>query len=128
MVASDGPKQHGLDLTLAIVDEFHAHHDDELYIALRTGLLKRPDAQLWTITTAGIGEYSALGQLRERARKLPEDHPDGYLTRAVGPNLAMLEWALPDDVSIDDIKAVEEGESRLLARRPGALRAARGGP
>jgi hypothetical protein len=72
VVASDGPKQHGLDLTLAIVDELHAHHDDELYIALRTGLLKRPDAQLWTITTAGIGEDSALGVLRTRARKLPE--------------------------------------------------------
>jgi phage terminase large subunit-like protein len=108
VVASDGPKQHGLDLTLAIVDELHAHHDDELYIALRTGLLKRPDAQLWTITTAGVGDYSALGQLRARARQLPKVTKTGFLTRAIGPSLGMLEWSLPDDVSIDDMKAVKK--------------------
>jgi phage terminase large subunit-like protein len=106
VVSSDGPKQHGLDLTLAIVDELHAHKNDELYIALRTGLLKRPDAQLWTITTAGVGEYSALGQLRARARKLKIER-DGYLTRAIGPHLAMLEWALPEDADIDDMGLVK---------------------
>src|SRR3954453_1573008 len=31
VVASDGPKQHGLILSLAIVDELHAHRDGELY-------------------------------------------------------------------------------------------------
>jgi phage terminase large subunit-like protein len=108
VVASDGPKQHGLDLTLAIVDELHAHHDDELYIALRTGLLKRPDAQLWTITTAGIGEESALGTLRARARQLPEIEHDGYLTRAAGPNLVMLEWSLPDNADISDMALVKQ--------------------
>ena len=34
VVASDGPRQHGLILSLAVVDELHAHRDAELYIAL----------------------------------------------------------------------------------------------
>ena len=33
---ADGLKQHGLILSLAIVDELHAHRDGELYTALRT--------------------------------------------------------------------------------------------
>ena len=52
VVASDGPKQHGLILSLAIVDELHAHRDAELYTALRTGMLKRKDASIVTISTA----------------------------------------------------------------------------
>ena len=106
VVASDGPKQHGLILTLAIVDELHAHRNDELYLALRTGLLKIPDAQLWTITTAGIGEESALGMLRNRARKLGIKK-DGPLTQASGQDFGMLEWALPEDADIDDMDVVK---------------------
>jgi phage terminase large subunit-like protein len=106
VVASDGPKQHGLILTLAIVDELHAHHDDELYIALRTGMLKVPDAQLWTISTAGIGEESALGLLHARAMTL-DIKRKGFFVQAKGPNLGMLEWALPEDADINDMEAVK---------------------
>ena len=52
VVASDGPKQHGLILSLAIVDELHAHRDGELSTALRTGMFKRDDARMVTISTA----------------------------------------------------------------------------
>ena len=38
VIAADGPRQHGLIVDLAIVDELHAHRHDELYIALRTAL------------------------------------------------------------------------------------------
>ena len=96
VVASDGPKQHGLILSLAIVDELHAHRDSELYTALRTGMLKRRDARIVTITTAGSGDDSALGELRRRALGLPKDRRRAYVTEATGPNLALLEWSLPD--------------------------------
>jgi phage terminase large subunit-like protein len=46
VLASDAPKVHGLTYSLAIVDELHAHADDELYLALRTAMLKRPDARM----------------------------------------------------------------------------------
>lgn len=107
VVASDGPKQHGLILSLAIVDELHAHRDGELYTALRTGMLKRRDARIVTITTAGSDEASALGQLRQRALELPKVKRSAHLTTATGPNLALLEWSLPDSASIDDMATVK---------------------
>lgn len=107
VVASDGPKQHGLILSLAIVDELHAHRDAELYVALRTGMLKRRDARIVTITTAGAADDSALGQLRRRALELLTVKRRGNCTEATGPNLALLEWSLPDSASIDDMKLVK---------------------
>ncbi|MCB0865495.1 MAG: terminase family protein [Solirubrobacterales bacterium] len=108
VVASDGPKQHGLILSLAIVDELHAHRDSELYTALRTGMLKRRDARIVTITTAGADDDSALGELRRRALELPKVRRSGYFTEATGPNLALFEWSLPDSSSIDDMALVKE--------------------
>lgn len=106
VVASDGPKQHGLVLSLAILDELHAHRDDELYIALRTGMLKRPDAKIVTISTAGVGAESALGLLHARALK-GEVKRDGALVRATSANLGMLEWALSETADIDDMEVVK---------------------
>jgi len=50
----------------------------------------------------------ADGYLRERALKLPEVKRDGAFTRAVGDNLAMLAWELPQGATIDDMDAVKE--------------------
>jgi phage terminase large subunit-like protein len=108
VVASDGPKQHGLILSLAIVDELHAHRDAELYTALRTGMLKRKDARMVTISTAASDEETALGEVRERALRQPQVAQKRVFTRAVGPHLALLEWALPDDADIDDMQVVKE--------------------
>ena len=108
VIASDGPKQHGLILSLAIVDELHAHRDSELYTALRTGMLKRKDARIVTISTAGSDDDSALGELRRRALELPEVRRDDYFTEAAGPTLALLEWSLPDSASIDDMAIVKQ--------------------
>jgi phage terminase large subunit-like protein len=41
VIAADGPRQYGLIVDLAIVDELHAHRHDELYVALRTAMQKR---------------------------------------------------------------------------------------
>ena len=105
VIAADGPRQHGLIVDLAIVDELHAHRHDELYIALRTALQKRPGARMVTISTAGARVDTPLGTLRERALKLPKVERDGPLTRAEGKNLAMLEWALPEGGDSDSVEA-----------------------
>ena len=102
VVASDAPKVHGLTPSLAIIDELHAHRDAELYLALRTALLKRPDSRLVTISTAGYGEDSPLSRLRARALGQPSVERTGALTVAHGPSLGMLEWAVPDDADIED--------------------------
>ncbi len=101
VISSDAPKQHGLIPTLAIVDELHAHRDDELYLALRTAMLKRPGAQLVTISTAGTGTDTPLGRLRQRAHALPDVTRDGAIMHAIGPSFAMLEWALPEDAPLE---------------------------
>ena len=107
MIAADGPRQHGLIVDLAIVDELHAHRHDELYIALRTALQKRPGARMVTISTAGARSDTPLGALRERCLKLPKVERQGALTRAEGKNLAMLEWALPEGGDSDSIEAAK---------------------
>jgi phage terminase large subunit-like protein len=108
VIAADGPRQHGLILDLAIVDELHAHRTDELYLALRTSMLKRPGARMVTISTAGARTETPLGALRERALKLPKVERSGALTRAVGDNLAMLAWELPQGATINDMAAVKK--------------------
>ncbi len=105
VVAADGPKQHGLILDLAIVDELHAHARRDLYDALRTTMLKRPGARMVTISTAGATVDTPLGELYERARKQPSVTTEGALTRATGPYLSMLEWRAEDPESLVSVKA-----------------------
>ena len=97
VVAADAEKQLGWDPSLIFLDELCAHRHDDLYMSLRTSLVKRPDAKMITISTAGVGADSPLGQLRQRALSLPEVHRDGTFTRAGGTGLAMLEWQLPEE-------------------------------
>ena len=85
MVASDGPKQHGLILSLAIVDELHAHRDGKLYTALRTGMMKRQDARMVTISTAGSHAETPLGELRARALAQQDVVREGMFTPSRGP-------------------------------------------
>lgn len=94
VLASDAPRLHGLTPSLCLVDELHAFRDAQVYIALRTALLKRPGAKLWTLSTAGQGEDSPLGKLRARGLEQSISQ-DGPLTTATGEDFAMLEWAVP---------------------------------
>jgi phage terminase large subunit-like protein len=61
---------------------------------------------MWTISTAGIGEDSALGILKARALK-GKGKVDGNFTRAIAPNLGMLEWALSLEADLDDMALVK---------------------
>ena len=97
VVSADAEKQLGHDPSLIFVDELCAHRSDDLYLALRTSLVKRPEAKMITISTAGVGADSPLGQLRQRALSLPHVERDGTFTRATGSGLAMLEWQLPEE-------------------------------
>lgn len=101
VLASDAPKLHGLTPSLAIIDELHAFKDSAVYVALRTALLKRPDARMVTISTAGQGAESPLGRLRARALALPDVRHRRGLTEASSPDFAMCEWAVPDDADLD---------------------------
>ena len=107
MIAADGPRQHGLIVDLAIVDELHAHRHDELYIALRTALQKRPGARMVTISTAGARSTRRSGRSASAVSSCRRSSATGALTRAEGKNLAMLEWALPEGGDSDSIEAAK---------------------
>jgi len=89
------------------VDELHAHHSPDLYVALRTALGKRPGAQLATISTAGYDHGSTLGRLREKARSLADVKREGTLTIARSQSFAMFEWACADDDDLTDPKVLK---------------------
>ena len=108
VLAADAPKLHGLTPSLAIIDELHAHPDDEVYLALRTATLKRNGSRLITISTAGQGADSPLGRLRARALGLEHVTRRGAHTNAHGPNLRMLEWSVPEDADVTDPKVVKK--------------------
>ncbi len=100
VLAADAPRLHGLTFGLAVVDELHAHPNDQVYLALLTALAKRPKAKLVVISSAGQGTESSLGRLRARALAQPTVKVSGSLTDARGPSLRMLEWSVPEDVPL----------------------------
>lgn len=107
VLAADAPKLHGLGGSLVVIDELHAHPDDSVYVALRTGVMKRPGSKLLVISTAGQGADSPLGRLRARALAQPQVTSRGGFTDARGPSLRLLEWSLPEDADPADDPAVK---------------------
>lgn len=106
VVASDGPRAHGLSSSLYIADELWAWRDNELLEAMQTGLIKRPDAKLLMISTAAALLDSPLGQLRARAMAQPDARRKGSVVTASG-ELAWIEWSLPEEADLDNARAVK---------------------
>jgi len=98
---------HGLKPSLAIIDEMHAHPDDEVYVAIRTAMLKVPSSKMIVISSAGQGADSLLGRLRARAFAQPDVVRRGTFTDAQGPSLRLLEWSVDEDADITDPLVVE---------------------
>lgn len=131
VLASDdskqGGKRQGFNPTLALLDELHAHENDNLYLDMRSGLFKR-NGLLVVISTAGWDLEGVLGVLRQsfleadqnggsiRRRllvdelgELVEDIDRGRLTFAEkgSGRSAMLEWALTQDDDFEDLEVVK---------------------
>jgi phage terminase large subunit-like protein len=133
VLSADAPKLHGLTYGLAIVDELHAHPNDQVYLAMLTALLKQPGAKMIVISSAGQGADSPLGRLRARALAQPDVRRRGYLTDSRGRDLRMLEWSVPTDaeltprnvkranpaswVKVEDLRAQQEAVPELAFRR-----------
>ena len=108
VIPSDGPRAHGLSSTLYIADELWAWKaDGELLAAMQTGLVKRHDSKLLMISTSAAKLDSPLGRLRTRALAQSDVTHRGVITESKG-DLDWLEWSLPDDVSLDDMREVKK--------------------
>jgi hypothetical protein len=106
VVPSDGPRVHGLSSTLYIADEVWSWPDAGLLEAMQTGLVKRPDSKLIVISTAAARLDSPLGRMRARALAQPTAKRAGPVIEARG-DLHWLEWSVPDDTDLDDLRAVK---------------------
>jgi phage terminase large subunit-like protein len=73
VLSSDAPLQHGLNPSLVVIDELHAHEDPELYWALTTGQLARENPLVVSITTAGYDRESILWDVYSRGRALRDE-------------------------------------------------------
>jgi phage terminase large subunit-like protein len=62
-LSSDGALQHGLNPSLSIIDEVHAHKDSSLWTALTTGTGAREQPLTFWITTSGVDEEGLLHDL-----------------------------------------------------------------
>ena len=127
VLAADAPKLHGLTPSLAIIDELHAHPDDDVYLALRTATLKRPGSRLITISHRRPGRRHARSAACAPARSDSPVVRRGAFTDARGPNLRMLEWSVPEDDRHHDAGRVKKANPASWITTQRAPRAARSG-
>lgn len=67
-VAAKGETQDGYNVSLAVLDELHAHKKRELYDVMLTGCGKRPQSLLLCITTAGTNRAGICFEVRTYCR------------------------------------------------------------
>lgn len=65
-------KQDGLNTHMAVIDEYHAHPNDELYNVIRNSMGARRQPLLFVITTAGFNRESACYRHRQYCTKVLE--------------------------------------------------------
>lgn len=73
VLASDAPKQYGLNPSGVVIDELWAHANEELYYALTTGQLARENPMVVSITTAGFDRNSICYRLYDRGKALERE-------------------------------------------------------
>jgi phage terminase large subunit-like protein len=70
VLSSEGALQHGLNPSVVVIDELHAHPSAELYYALTTGQLARLSPLVVSITTAGFDLESICHEVYARGLEL----------------------------------------------------------
>jgi phage terminase large subunit-like protein len=76
VVSAEAGAVHGLNPSCVIVDEFHAHKTDDLYVALNTGSAMREQPMMLVISTAGHDLESPLGKMYQYGRKVESGEID----------------------------------------------------
>lgn len=110
-VSADAGLAHGLNPSVVIVDEYHVHKNEDLYVALTSGSAMRNEPLTLVISTAGFDETdSPLGRLYTYGRKVqsgeiedssfgmtwygpPEgefDHTDPAIWKAANPSWSIM--------------------------------------
>lgn len=109
VLSADGDLQHGLSVSVAIIDEKHifkTEKQEELYFALATATQKRVDSVLLEITTAGANKDSLLGEQFDAIVKTHELEYSDDRCRLVARDRqagSLMIWrGAPDDCDVTD--------------------------
>lgn len=106
VLASDAPLAHGLNPSIAIIDEIWTHRDPELYDAFATAGGARAQPLLLTITTAGFDRTSIAFKLYQRGK------------RGRSRRFYFVWWAADEKASISNLTAIKAGNpSRWITKR-----------
>lgn len=71
-ISADATKEDGANPHYAVVDEYHAHPDDAVLKVIETGAMKRDNALVDVVTTAGFNKNGPDYHMRQVAKKVLE--------------------------------------------------------
>lgn len=63
-ISRDADASDGQNISIAVIDEFHAHKTKDIYDIVEAGCAKRPSSLLWIITTAGKSTQGICYEVR----------------------------------------------------------------
>ena len=69
-LGQDSDKEDGWKPYYVLVDEYHAHKDDDLINVLQSGMVKRGDPMTWIITTAGFNPQGPNSDFLKRCKQM----------------------------------------------------------
>jgi len=69
-LSRDNKNKDGLNVHCALVDEYHAHPNDQILELLKGGMGSRLQPLLWVITTAGFNRNCACKRERDRVERI----------------------------------------------------------
>jgi phage terminase large subunit-like protein len=105
-LASDGALAHGLNPSMNLIDEVHAHKSADLYTALTTGTGARDQPLTLWITTAGVDEENLLRdlyqQMFEGGGTLEVVSPFLSIYRDREAGILIYWYGAPQDADIED--------------------------
>lgn len=69
-LGQDSDKEDGWKPYYVLVDEYHAHKDDDLINVLQSGMVKRDEPMTWIITTAGYNPQGPNSDFLKRCKQM----------------------------------------------------------
>ena len=121
VVSADSERQMGHDPYLVIVDELGSHVRDDLYVSLRSALIKNPEARMRIISTMGGHEEAPMPSMRRRVLEEGSVTRDGAVLRAETRDSLWLEWSVPEHGDIDDTAGIVKAANPREAITPEML-------
>jgi phage terminase large subunit-like protein len=112
VVSADAEKQMGHDPHAVIVDELGSHVRDDLYVSLRSALIKNPAAKMRIISTMGGHEEAPMPTMRRRILEQGKVARDGAVLRAETRDSLWLEWSVAEGADTDDDAVVKAANPR----------------